>query len=105
MDFRRRLLAAAAVAAFASPAGAQWTESERAEFHRDCLQSCQTSPRVAESNKPQCNAYCVCMGEETSKAEPNYPLLDDDFRHGRDTPRVQAARRLTAVCSDRVLSR
>lgn len=104
MDFRRLFLAAA-VAAFASPASAQWTESERAEFHRDCLQSCQTSPRVAEANKPQCNAYCVCMEEETSKAEPNYQLLDDDFRRDRNTPRVQEARRLTAVCSSRVLSR
>lgn len=78
---------------------AQWTETERDEFYRDCLDSCRKNDKVPESQKGQCRDYCTCVMEGSESRAPNYKALNDDFLASRDTERTRAVRGLVPGCN------
>lgn len=94
--FAFSLLAAVTVA---TPSFAQWSNSERDEFSRDCLDACRKNPNVSDNRKGQCVDYCACVQSGSEQTEPNYRLLNQDFQSGKDTDRVRAVKGLVPNCN------
>lgn len=101
----RIVLAAAFVAGItaltATASFAQWAQSEREEFARDCVQSCRANDKVPSDRKGQCVDYCACVGDAAERTEPNYKVLNDDFLQQRDTPRVRAVKNSVPACNQK----
>ena len=60
-----RLLAAVLLVALSSPASANWTRAQRAQFLSQCVESCQSTAKLPESKLGMCNATCGCVADQT----------------------------------------
>src|SRR5690606_17743796 len=68
----RTAILAMAFAFAATLAHAQWTEAQRDEFYRDCLNACEKNQKVPAAQKAQCKGYCICVMEGAEKVESKY---------------------------------
>lgn len=89
----------------ATLAHAQWTEAQRDEFYRDCLNACEKNTNVPAAQRPLCKGYCICVMEGSEKIEPKYDVLNGDFLANRSTDRVKAVRNLVPACNRSAFSR
>lgn len=60
-----RLLAAVLLVALSSPASADWTQAQRAEFLGQCVESCQSTLKLPASKLGKCQATCGCVADQT----------------------------------------
>lgn len=95
----RTAILAMAFAFAATLAHAQWTEAQRDEFYRDCLNACEKNQKVPAAQKAQCKGYCICVMEGAEKVESKYDLLNGDFLANRNTDRVKAVKDLVPACN------
>lgn len=94
-------LAIFAAGALAAPAGAQWNSKQRTEFINDCLDACRKNPRVPESQRGQCDDYCLCVVREGERlfSEAQYEQITKDFAARRQTADVKQLQGLAPACN------
>ncbi len=99
--------AVACALALAAPASAQWSSKQRIEFINDCLDSCRKNPRVPETQRAQCDDYCLCVVEGGQKLfnEAEFDQLLRDFSAGKQTPAIKQLTDLTPACNRRAFAR
>lgn len=91
----------AAVFVLMTPAMAQWSGPQRTEFTNDCLAACRKNPRVPETQRPQCDDYCLCVLSEGEKIfnEAQYDQMMKDFAARRQTPEIKQLGELAPICN------
>lgn len=99
LHFFRAVTLLLALAFSAHVAHAQWSEAQRDEFYRDCLNACEKNEKVPAAQKAQCKGYCICVMEGAEKIEPKYDVLNGDFLANRDTDRVKSVKGLVPACN------
>lgn len=87
--------------AVAAPGAAQLSTKQRTDFINDCLSTCRKNPRVPESQRAQCDVYCVCVASEADKlfSETQYDQISRDFAAGKKTADVKRFQELPPVCN------
>lgn len=69
------------------PTGA-WSETERTEFIRSCVDSCRKSPGVTPDRFPLCDDSCKCAADEGEKLLPARELTQiyTAYQNGTASP-------------------
>jgi hypothetical protein len=83
---------------------ADWLPSQRQEFMKDCVSSCEANPTINPSHRYLCSDYCECVRtlNEPEMTPGDYAELDKDTSGGKSTPRLERFQAALPTCSRRV---
>lgn len=60
----RPLLGALLLLALAAPASANWTRAQRAHFLGQCVERCQSTLKLPDSKRAECDRTCGCVADQ-----------------------------------------
>ena len=101
----RLSLATILLFALASPASADWTRAQRAQFLSQCVESCQSTLKLPDSKLGKCNATCGCVADqaETQVTPADMYALDEAAAAGRTTETMQKIRGFFPACAKKAV--
>jgi hypothetical protein len=100
-----RLLAAVLLVALSSPASANWTRAQRAQFLSQCVESCQSTLKLPDSKLGACNATCGCVADqtETTVTPAEMDAVDEAAAAGRTTETMLKIRSYFPGCAKKAV--
>ena len=100
-----RLLAAVLLVALSSPASADWTRAQRAQFLGQCVESCRSNAKLPESKLGLCSATCGCVADqtETTVTPAEMDAVEEAAAAGRTTEAMLKIRGYFPGCAKKAV--
>ena len=101
----QRLLAVVLLVALSSPASANWTRAQRAQFLSECVESCQSTLKLPDSKLGRCNATCGCVADqtETTVTPAEMDAVEEAAAAGRTTETMLKIRGYFPACAKKAV--
>ena len=102
--FKMAFMVLAAMALLEASVLADWLPSQRQEFMKDCVPSCEANPTVLPAHRYLCPDYCECVRRinESEMTPADYAELERDASDGKTTSRVERFQAAFPTCGRRV---
>jgi hypothetical protein len=87
--------------ALSTPASANWTRAQRAQFLGQCVASCQSTLNLPDSKRRVCDATCSCVADqtETQVTPDDMYALDVAAANGQTTETMKKIRGFFPACA------